>query len=210
MFDLKKLNEIKVEDLKNVDYKALLENLKNQPDRIVLSVVIAATAIFLLFYFSKRPKKIQQLNIEIHTLEEKTKAIDSYEARKKEIKTFMDTIPKTITVDSLRKLLNDLAIKNNIYIDSFSQAQREDEDLYETISFQINISANEYRDVVRFVQDLESSPYGIRVDSWKGSLSAQRAISFAVRGKDQQAQGPRLYVLLDVAAVNFKDDKPKN
>lgn len=206
MIDLKKLNEIKIEDLKNVDYKALWENLKKQPDRIILTVLIVITSIFMLGYISKRPKKIQQLNTEIRVLEEKIKAIKSYEERKKELDDFMNNMPETIAVDTMRKLLNDLAVKNNIYIDGFSPAQREERDLYETIRFQLNLSADEYRDIVSFVRDLESTPYGIRVDNWRGNMG-QRAAAGQRRGQPEQL---KFAVALNVTAVNLKNERAKN
>jgi len=209
MIDLKKLNEIKIEDLKDVDWAALWENLKKQPDRIIVTVIVTITVVFLLFYFSKRPQKIQALSAEIQTLEEQIKAIEDYEARKEELDTFLNDIPETITADDLRKLLNDFAVKNEVYIDSFSPARRTEEDLYETISFEINVSADEYRNAVLFIRDLENAPFGIRIDSWDGTMITERVPGSTRPGQSQLETKFKLKIRLNVTAVNFKREKNK-
>ena len=193
-----------ISDLQNIDYQKLLASVRKKPD-IAISISCVIIAIFLSFnIFMRVESQGKTLTTKNAEMEAKLKILTEYKTAQSELQTFLGALPPKITENNFINIITDLAVKNNVQIDSFSPAQNRNDPVYDLTIINLSASAKNYLNVQLFIKDIENSNANIRINSWSGSKGIPQG--GARRGQNQtNAEDLLINFRLDLALVTFKE-----
>lgn len=218
------LNKITITDLKNFDWESAKSRLKSfdwksVKDRLIsnptpliciLIVIITTVAVSKALRVHKDTEKTKQT--EIAKLHEQVEALNGLEATQKQYNDFFTKIPDVISESKLSEILGDIAIARNIQILSSSTPNKKSSVYVNLTSVEITIASESYTDIVRFIHDIENSPYSIRVEKWSGNLIIPSLIRqrFSQQGGQQGTEktiaNKSIEVKVKIGIVEFKND----
>lgn len=219
------LNKITITDLKNFDWESAKSRLKSfdwesvkdrlisNPTPLVCILIVIITTVAVskaLLRVHKDTEKTKQT--EIAKLHEQVKALNGLEATQKQYNDFFTKIPDVISESKLSEILGDAAIARNIQILSSSTPNKKSSVYVNLTSVGITIASESYTDIVRFIHDIENSPYSIHVEKWSGNL----IVPFLIRQRFSQQGGQQgtektiankpIEVKVKIGIVEFKND----
>jgi len=166
---IKTLNSISVDDIKNIDWGSVKDRLLSKPGLMINIFLIVVTVIIVFTSISKQAITTNDFKSQISGMKLKIDALDKYKIVQKAYKEKTDNIPESISTDQLIETLSDFAIKWNVQILSFSPAKEKSNNFADITNVKINISSEEYANILLFMYDIENSPYMIRVGKLSGS-----------------------------------------
>ncbi len=188
-----KISDLSKIDLKDIDLKKIQESLLQRPE-LLINLGIAFFAGILIFNIvGGRMNEAKKLKGKMAEQKKKVAAIKTHEVTQKEFKELIDHLPAGILEDSLVDHLTDFAGKRNIQIQSFSPANKTQKNYYTQMTVLLKVAAKNYKDMILFLNDIESSPYNLRIDRWTGTMEAE---------KDEGKEGI-IVAQLEINAVNF-------
>ena len=162
MVDIKELKDY---DIKNIDVSGLIKNLRQRPDIVLNFCIIFLTAITIVKIYGNQQSKEKDLSQKVVVLEEKVKAISKYESAKNELERFMEALPQGLPqTTSMVDKINSMAIDHNIQILSFVPLGKVDHPLYIRSNARVTIAAMRYEDLGFFINEIETSPYNLRIE----------------------------------------------
>ena len=200
---------MKLEDLKNIDIKKIniakiRSNLLKRQDILINYVAIFLTVFIMFKIFSSQQEETQNLKIQVSEMEKKIVAIAKYDQALKELNVFVESLPTGIPESLLIDKITDLAEKSNIHIVTFSPMEMEENELYKHIHVSLQVSADHYKDFIRFIHDIESSSLNLRVDIWSGSLEPRsQSAQFAPEKDKKIGQEDPPKILLNISSIYF-------
>ena len=208
--NLKNLSKIDFNELKNIDWETVKEYLLSRPGLIINVSIIAATAVVTLTYCRSQLQSVKALNDEITVLQEKAGVISALDKTQKEYDQFVKQIPQTISADMLIEILSEIALERDVQIVSFSPANEKNSTFASLTNVKITIKSEKYANTIRFIHDIENSPYSIRIGDWRGALSSQDALSrgnWKAAQSDADDSNEKNYttVTIEIQSVEFKD-----
>lgn len=165
-----KLQSVDVKDLKSIDLAQIQENIKSKPDiLIIIALIVISLSATMYFYmnFTKKTKEIGEKSVKY---KEQLESAEQNKTLKERYDKFMAEFPKKIVVDELIDQISVFAINHNIKIISFSPSQESADEYTKIDRININISAENYSDLINFMKNIEQTPYAIRVETWQGKL----------------------------------------
>lgn len=204
--DLKELSRLDIKDLKNLDFQAILTQLKKRPDIIITTAMILVTVTFCFLFYSNKKTEFAAQRQELTALEEKDAAFTQLQDIQLALKTLKSVLPDAITEARLIEIITQAASAYNVNISSFSPASITSQAAYSAITLSINITAPSYADLWKFIYKLESENKSLRIDSWStqqdGGGYRQRGLSFQTPPKDAETIGSAITLTL----INFKHE----
>jgi Tfp pilus assembly protein PilO len=171
--NLKDLNNISVEDLKNIDVSALKEKIQSRPDVIITILTITISIFATVFVYTKYETQAKSLNQQVNAFKEKNKVVAKHKKSQEEYNKFIKTFPDSLTIDEFSNKLSRTALAYDIRILDFKPTQKSNNDYFSYDGVAITISANEYEDLVDFIKEIESSSNTFRIESWKAGAGGQ-------------------------------------
>ncbi|MCC6758332.1 MAG: type 4a pilus biogenesis protein PilO [Candidatus Omnitrophica bacterium] len=200
--DIAKLD---VKDLQNIDYQKLLKDVRKRPDTAI-SFAAPILALFICFnMFTKFQAEQKSLSRKIKEMSAKAKQVDDYNAAQAEFDNFKKALPPTITENEFLNKITDLAVKNDIQIESYVPGQSKTDPIYDITNINLVASANDFNAMGHFISDIENSGLAIRINSWSGTMGA-RTQSAANRRASQKGNMGELVInfRMDISSVTFK------
>ena len=186
-------NDLKNYDLKNVDVNKLSKSIVQRKDVLACLGIIAVAFIVLFNMMSSYRSKIGTLNTKIKTMEKKSKVLDECTNAKKELESLVSSLPKGLSKsDEIVAKINNYAIARNILVQSFSPSGNMEGEFYTQTTIQISLLAPSYSELGNFIQEIEHSPYNIRVDRWMG--------------ENIQNSNEQIKAEIDVSSIAFKNE----
>lgn len=201
---IEKLNNIKLDDLKALDYKSILKQYTKRIDILIDFVLIIATLIFCVKYFQARENEIKSATNEIPMLKEKIAMIEAYNKADLELQEFIRGIPPPISENDLTNFITDLATKYNVQISNFTPATIFSQELFDEMNISLSFSIDKYRDLWLFIHALENSQYPIRINYLSCSPSGSRPQNPHKRGQDQNENDTNIRASIELSAINYK------
>lgn len=198
------LADLKNIDIKNLDIQKIRSDLLKRQD-ILINCVVAFLTVFIMFkIFSSQQAETQKLKAQVSEMEKKNTVIMKHDKALKELNALVDSLPTGIPESALIDKVTDFAEKSNIHIVTFSPTRTEENELYKHSSVSLEISADNYKDFLHFIQDIEKSSLNIRVDKCSGSMGSQQQMMQFSRGKDKKInQEANIKILIDVSSIYF-------
>lgn len=207
--DLNDLSKLDIKDLKNVDWRKALDQFRSRPDLIVNALAVIITFFLCINFYSKRQNEIKNVKYEISMLEGKIGAIDEYDIIKAELDQYVANIPQPISEDQLINQITDYAVARNIQIQSFSPAKKQTQPLYDLTSIILKVTADDYANLWLFINDIEKSPYTMRVERWSGFMGPSAGTARPSRRRTDQSietEDLVLNVEIEIASINIKNE----
>jgi len=168
--NIEDLQNININDLKNIDWRSAKERLFSQPNKILNVVIICATLITIHSVYRSWAKTSKTLKVKLTQQEEKTQALEKFKNTQKIFREFLNNVPEVVSENRLIEMLSKIALESGVQIISLSPTTKKS-DLYSNLTnIKITISSKNYSDIIRFMYKLEHSENSIRVKGWKGSL----------------------------------------
>ena len=173
--NIKDLTLINIEDLKNIDIEQLKQTLKSRPDLVIIIAMTLLTIFGLAGIFNYYHGTSNQLKMKIKALEGKQTTLKEQKEFQDEYNVLIKNFPKSLPSIQIIDKISELANKRGIKILSFSPAKEKDQELWSVTSHSINISSNDFKNIVLFINDIENSDYLLRVEKWSAKISQQKS-----------------------------------
>ena len=202
--DIKNLIKIDPKNFKNINITQIKEALQKHPEIFVNILLIPLTLFAIIYLYSGRQKEAQKLRNTIVEMRGKADVVARLGQTQKEYDEFIKKFPQSIESDRLIDKISEFAVTHNVQITSYTPAKQKTSGLVELTSISINISSNNYDDIVAFIKDIEESPYTLKVEKWYGSLSEER------RGGDRNPAKFEIPTILITAELEISSLKIKN
>ena len=169
---LKDFSPLDLAQLKNIDIHLVKDVLQKRPDILINIILISVTIGAIVFIYDNQQKEIKSLKKKTAEYQEKLKAIKEDEGLKEKLNAFLESFPEQIQTDKLTSKISQMAVAHNIQIGRFSPAQEKETDYITVATLSFNISTEDYKNLTLFIQNIEQSPYSIRIKKWSTSVSA--------------------------------------
>ncbi|MGE0267219.1 MAG: type 4a pilus biogenesis protein PilO [Candidatus Omnitrophota bacterium] len=167
-----KLQNVDVRDLKNIDFTQIQENIKSKPDILIIIALLAVSLSATMYFYVNFTKKTKDMEQKSVKYKEQLGSAEQNKTLKEKYDKFMAEFPEKIVIDDLIDKVSVFAINHNIKIISFSPAQENTDEYTKIDRININISAENYSDLINFMKNIEQTPYAIRVETWQGKLDS--------------------------------------
>ena len=198
------LADLKNIDLKKIDIAKIRSDILKRQDMAINYAAVFLTIFIMFKIFSGQQEQVQNLKIQITQMEKKITAIAKHDKALKELNALVDSLPAGIPESALIDKVTDFAEKSNIHIVTFSPTETEENGFYKQSRVSLQISADYYKDFLRFIRDIENSSLNLRVDKWSGLLESRLPSAQSSMGKDKKpGQESPQKVLLNVSTVYF-------
>lgn len=197
------LKDFKNVNIKKIEIAKIRAYLLKRQD-ILMNLTAVLLTIFMMFkIFSSQQEQAQNLKIQVSEMEKKIAVIAKYDQASQELNAFVESLPIGIPESALIDKVTDFAEQSNIHIVTFSPTQTSENEFYKHNRVALQISANQYKDFLRFIHDIESSSLNLRVDQWSGQLEFHASVQPST-GKDKKSpQEGSHKALLDISSIYF-------
>lgn len=162
--NIKELANLDINDLKNIDYAAVLNAIKKRPDIIVIVICLLVTSIVTVTHYRSQKQQIKTMSREIKDLRKKAKVIDEYNEAKTVLADLKTVLPQALTESQVMEMLTRTARKYNIMIDAFSPATVVDFPSHSTLSITLDMIVSDYTNLWKFIYSIENAHQALRID----------------------------------------------
>lgn len=191
-------------DIKKINIAKIRSYFLKRPDMLIKAGAVFLTVFIMFKIFSGQQEETQNLKIQVSQMGKRVVVVAKHDQALKELNAFVESLPTGIPQSSLIDKVTDFAEKSNINIVTFSPVATEENEFYKHSRVSLQISADQYKNFLRFIHDIESSPFNLRVDKWSGSLDSRvpPAQSPTIKNKKiGQENSPK--VLLNLSSIYF-------
>ncbi|MCA9406913.1 MAG: hypothetical protein KC684_10270 [Candidatus Omnitrophica bacterium] len=165
-------NTIKNIDFKNIDYHALKDRIISRPD-ILISISLIVVCLFVIMYvWGNYRTNVSGAKARVYELKEKLVIVEEQKKLEAEYQGFTDSIREPVQEDQLGQRIAEIAFQNEIDIVSVSETTEISNEYGRLINIEMDVSTENYDDLVGFIRDIEESEFALRVDKWGASMGA--------------------------------------
>jgi Tfp pilus assembly protein PilO len=200
--DFSKLSQIDIKDLKNINVAQIKEILQSRLDILLSVALIAGTILATTYIYTSQQNKAQRLNNDVRMMSETLDAVKINKEAQKKFDDFLAIVPKSIEYDDLVELLSEFAVDHNVRILSFSPAQEKTTDFVVITSVNVDVSSEEFKDIVLFLKGIEDAPYTLRVDKFSASMATP---AFQQRG-GPAPESNKIEAEITIASIKLKKE----
>jgi len=182
MNDPKKLNppfSLNNIDLNNIDVDQIVATLTQYKSAVLMGAVIVGTLIIAWMMYNAQCIKEQGLRTQISQLQDKLDVITRQRAAVKNLNDFKSSFSAGIDDDKIITQITSYAKAHGVSISSLAPGMKQDMGLYDISSVDLVGVARNYKEMVRFLRDMEMSKFLFKLESWVGHISGtEDAIQF--------------------------------
>lgn len=201
---IKKAKEIDISsiDVNNIDVDAIKTFLLEKKE-----IVICVFAVLLglwggYFLFNKNVSEAKLLKEELKGLEEKLSPADQFVVKRKKLKKFFEDFPEELADSAIVTEITNLATKHGFVISNYSPAVEKNQGFFIVSTVQIDGQVSSYLNLVKFIRDVETSQYALRIDSMQVQAIEDK--------KDGQKNETSFKITLRISAITLiENDKKK-
>lgn len=169
--DLQSLLQLDITNLKNVDWKKTWEDLSKRKDVLIAAALVLVAIIVSLNLFLSKSRQRAYLRSQISLFQQKSKAVDQLTQARKDLEEAKKGLPQEIVDDEIISKIAAMANKLNISITNFSPLTSEDRGNHSLTLVTLNVTANDFQSLWRFIHEVENSSYALRIENWATNLS---------------------------------------
>lgn len=162
-----------------MDLSKGLKKIIEQKSIFLVIIVLLAFFVGGVVLWGGFSAKLVSYQNQIQQKKQKYNLIEEYNKVKKQFDEYAATLPKPRTSDSLINQISDYAAQNHAEIDFNPQGTKKI-DFYQSTAIHLNVKVKDFRDLVSFMQMLETSPYSFKIENLTGTMEASEngSISF--------------------------------
>ena len=168
----KKLSQIGMKNLKNIDLKTFTTNLKNNRHALIHVVFVGMTLLVTTYVWQVYKKDSLELKKQIQEITERVNVVEEQKKIIKEYEQLRGNFPKAVSTDELINQLSDSAVKLNVQMTSLSPVQESSDEFIEISHFDMYVVSKDYQNIVDFTQRIENSPHAVRLKEWSGEMQS--------------------------------------
>ena len=195
------LRNININDLRNIDARQIGDMLRQRVDIALNITLVLVTMAATVLMVKGSGKRSEMLTWEIKQLEERGEAVKESERLKSEYAAFLKSFPESILTDQLINKLSEFAADRQVQILSFSPVKEKGDNYIKVTGVQISVSADNYKNIVLFMKDVEDAPYALQVGQWSATMKEQRIKAGAEEFRKQTVEAN-----IQIGAIQFKDE----
>ncbi len=198
---------INLDSLKNINVNDLKEKIKSRPEIFIRILLIAITLFATMYIYKRHTGMVGELTEETQKMQEKLAAVENQKKVQQEYTDFMKSLPKSLPTDQVIDKISDFAVARDVQITSFSPTKNKNDAFTEMATLSINVTTQDYNNMILFIKDIEESPYSLRIEKWLGKLSdksSEREELIDSPGRPQQIIGG-VEASIEVVSMKFKD-----
>lgn len=195
------LRNININDLQNIDARQLSDMLRQRIDIVLNITLVLVTMVATVLIVKGSGKRSEMLTWEIKQLEERGEAVKESERLKGEYAAFLKSFPEPILTDQLVNKLSEFAADRQVQILSLSPVKEKSDSYIKVAGVQINVSSDNYKNIVLFMKDVEEAPYALQVARWSAEMKEQRIREGAEESRKQTVEAN-----IQIGAIQFKDE----
>ena len=190
-FDVNALKNFSMEDVRN---------FINEQQVLALNIAIALGALTVgIFMTQMRLDEYFSLKRNLDELAVKEEPAHRYDKLLKDKQAFLQTFPSALSEEEVIPYLTQLADKHNVVINELQPPYEKVEGFYREVKVTFSCSVANFHDAMMFVNDIESSKYVLKVNTW----------SFSPKEKGQSKEDPRgnagLLMSFDISSVRLME-----
>jgi Tfp pilus assembly protein PilO len=198
---VKKLSTLDVKDvaglLKNFDARQAKDLLLNQP-HIFINVLLFFVAFAVTAkVFVQHGMALSKMKTEITLQGKKLQVVNDHKSVQAEYDVFLKQFLPHMETNVLIKYISDLALKQNIQMQSFTPADAKENDFWLVTKVNINVVSDNYQDIIVFVKQLEESGNFIRIANWNAKLQSSAST-------DKRPEQVSVVSTMDIESVKLK------
>ncbi len=197
---LKKLQNIKIEDLSKIKFdfdmsqinvQSIRETLDHRKDIFINSILVLTTLFGMHYYWKVSNDKMAAMKNEMAALEEKQKTAIMLEDAKKRLDALIKVTPQGFPTETeiIKGIIN-LAATHNVDVIFYTPTGSQKENYYtiQTINFTL---ASTYANMLSLMQALEKNKENLRINTWKNSAgsASQRNARNKTIAQEEEAMG---------------------
>ena len=171
---LSELSKLDINDLKNIDYKKLVQDLFKKKDKLTRVIAVFLSIIAGFYIWTNNGKTLNRSKEQLSILQEQLAAFKELSIAKADFQKTLDALPEPLEYKEMIEKINESAIANNIDVLNFSPANIQAGSLYDLIRVHIAVLAPSYTHFWQFIHTLDSSPHALRVESIQGRPAASK------------------------------------
>ncbi|MBF0384665.1 MAG: hypothetical protein HQL27_02220 [Candidatus Omnitrophica bacterium] len=200
--DIRRLNQIKIEDFKNIDFLELKDQILSRP-HILINIALAAVTIFLSFGALKSYRvKLSNLKTQVNEANEKLESIKEQEKLNKEHKEFLRNAPYPISIESLGDKITRLTKSNFIIISNFDPGKNKELKYIYSADLKVKLLANTYEEMVVLLKEVEDSADTFRINSFSMNLQKNQK---KFQAEDEYEDAPDFQIAIDMVIENIQN-----
>lgn len=167
-------------DLKNIDVNQLVSILSEHQVTLINLGLIIGSLLLVGGMFNDNRVKAQGIRLQMSQVQDKLVAIKSRDAAAKDLDKFKSSLPKRLNEFELTTLISNYAKLYHVSIPSLSPAESVDMGLYDAINVKFDASADNFKNMMLFLRQIEKSEYPLRINSWSGHELENGTIFFDI------------------------------
>lgn len=154
-------------DIRNMTPQDLL-NLLMSKKVVFASLIIIVVGFLVIFVFiNNYARSKDQIQAQMNEMQAKLGVIATYRSSKTQFEEFQNTLPKGVGDDVMVDAISDVAISSNVEIKSFSKVNVVPSQYYDLASVDVSIFLKDYKDLIGFMQALETSKVAFLIDTYR-------------------------------------------
>lgn len=169
------LNNLKF-DVNDLDFTRIVDTIVEHHKAYSVVLIIVALLVAWFLYKDYHTKE-QSWQLKITQAQSKLSAIDVRDAAVKQLKDFKAAQPKEMNEYELINQLSNLANQYNVVITSLNPAEKKDMGMYDSIDVRFTVEADNFRDTMLFLRNIEISKFPFRLNGWSGRADTGGRIS---------------------------------
>lgn len=167
---IKKLSQLDMKELKNIDLKTVVTNLKNN-QHIVINILLVGITLWATIYLWQGYKKESlKLKKQIEEIGERVKVVEEKNQMVKEYEKLRSKFPEPVSTDQLINQLSESAVNLNVQMTSLSPVQESSDEYMEISHFDMYVVSKDYQNIFDFTQEIENSSHALRLKEWSGQM----------------------------------------
>lgn len=167
---IKKLSQIDINDLRNIDIHQIKDAILKRPDVLVNILLIVLSLSGIIFLYTSKTQALKTMKSQINEKRSKIDIVKTQKVLEKEFKEFTEQYPKPLSSDKMIDRISELALSNNLQITSISPAVGKSNAFLEHTTVRFEITASDFNNMMLFMKDIEQSAYLLRVEDWRGNM----------------------------------------
>lgn len=166
---INKLNNIKVEDIKNIDTLSIKSYLIKNADVSICIILVILTIFINLKIIESHKENLNTLNTKIEEMQNTLKAVEIDQKSDQKFTEILAEFPEPISINELSQILTGYASKYELQINNYSPGRAETTEGVKINSMSISTESPDFESMINFLKEIENSPYPIRLQSWSGT-----------------------------------------
>lgn len=143
----------------------IIQQITDNKNIFLVFVVVLFFVIAAVILFGDYSSKFESYKKQNQSKMEKVSLLGEFNRSKEALDVFLKSRPKTLEGNELVSKIEEYAVANHINIIDITSRDPQRYDVYMTTAIRMNMNAKSFKELVSFLNKVETSNYALRVES---------------------------------------------